>query len=383
MHGPIELTPELEFRATGKGHFRMTNETEQDLSAEEIDTGTQAAEHDITDVTQLRASAPPAYFAPQFPATESPAPSGKPIFVLAAVVIALGLIVGVLFATVSNRSNAGQGGPRDLPPLISTADGLKGQLTLHWDGKLQYRLLVEPSDPAQKPEFSATVSTPPRPLSVGIQLKDSAGAVLCSRAILLKFDSVQAAALAGRQLRASDAAASNAQELKREDGQDVFQNNLGRDGQSESISILGQIPCSMQAYGRTASWNFSPDFLTLDQQAALLKRQQELQARAKSASPDELADKAYSARRKAKKKETPEFGSFAMEGDDELVGYDASKGLIQTGARKTFVIERVSGDGNASRWGDVPANVHYKCDMNYNCTLTRSGAVLLYARLSR
>jgi hypothetical protein len=382
MHGPIELTPELDFRATGKGNFRMIDQTQQLYNAAVTEAAEQAPHGETADVTQRHVSRPPTYSAQEFPSVESPAPSSKPIFVVAAVVIAFGLMLGVLFATVLSHPTTSQTGPRDLPPLISNADGLKGHLTLHWDEKLQYRLVVEPSDPVQKPEFSVAVSSPPRPLSVDIQLKDSAGTVLCSKAILLKFEPGQAAALAGRNARASESPASQARELEREHGQDVFQNNVGRDGQSESISVLGQLPCSMQAYQRTTSWSFSPDFLTLDQQAALLKRQQDLQARA-NAVPDELADNAYSTRKKAKKKDPQEFGSFAVEGDDELVGYDPSKGLIQTSARKTFIIERVSGDGNAARWGDVPANVHYKCDMNDSCTLTRSGAVLLYARLNR
>jgi hypothetical protein len=360
----------------------MTDETQQLYNAATAEAAEQTSQGQTADGSQRRPSGAATYSVRQFPSVESPAPSAKPIFVLAAIVIALGLMVGVLFATVLSHPTTSQSGPRDLPPLISNADGLKGHLTLHWDGKLQYRLVVEPSDPAQKPEFSVAVSSPPRPLSVNIQLKDSAGSVLCSKAILLKFEPSQAAALTGKKTRASDSAASGAQETAPGQGQDVFQNDLGRDGQSESISVLGQLPCTMQAYQRTTAWSFSPDFLTLDQQAALLKRQQELQARA-NAAPDESADKAYSARKKAKKKEPQEFGSFALEGDDELVGYDPSKGLIQTSARKTFVIVRVSGDGNAARWGDVPANVHYKCDMNDACTLTRSGAVLLYARLNR
>jgi hypothetical protein len=358
----------------------MIDETQQLYNAAVAEAAEKTPQDGTVDAAQRRVGIAPIYPAPEFPSVESPAPSAKPIFVLAAIIIALGLMIGVLFATVSSHPATSQGGPRDMAPLISTADGLKGLLTLHWDGNLQYRLVVEPSDPAQKPEFSVAVSSPPRPLSVNIQLKDSAGAVLCGKTVLLKSDPTQAAAMAGRKPRASDSTASGTEQGQ---SQDVFQNDIGRYGQSDSISVLGQLPCTMQAYGRTTAWSFSPDFLTLDQQAALLKRQQELQARA-NAAPDESADgKASSARRKARTKQPDEFKTFALEGDDELVGYDPSKGLIQTSARMTFVIQKVSGDGNAARWGDVPANVHYKCDMNDACTLTRSGAVLLYARLNR
>jgi len=267
---------------------------------------------------------------------------------------------------------------------------------LNWNGKLVYRLVVEPSDPGQQEEFSLAVSGPPRPLSFNIQLKDSAGSVLCNKAVLLKFDPNQAAAVApsgtglrlvktstGPKSKATDIAAAEALEVQREQGQDIFQNDLGRDGQSESISVLGQIPCSMQAYERTTSWSLSPDFLTVDEQAAMLKHHADLLAASNTSLPDVLADNnASNVRKKATKKEPMQFKAFAIEGDDELVGYDSSKGIIETNA-KTFIIVRASGDGNIAKWGDVPANVHYKCDMNAACTLTRSGADLLYARLSR
>jgi hypothetical protein len=395
MHAPIDLTPELEFRATGKGSFRMTDETEQASNAEATDAGTQTPQAEMSDGSQLPPSGSATGAVGQFPAAESTGSPGRPIIVLAAIAIALGLMVGVLFATVLSRSTS-HGGPRDLAPLLSIADGLKSSLTLHWDGTLGYRLVVEPSDPGLKPEFSIAVSSPPRPLSFNIQLKDSAGSVLCNKAVLLKFDPSQAAAFApsgtglrlvkastSQKSKATDFAASEALESQREQGQDIFQNDIGRDGQSESISVLGQIPCSMQAYERTTSWSFSPDFLTLDEQAALLKNHADLLAASNTPPPDQSADTtASSARRKAKKNVPVQFKAFAIEGDDELVAFDASKGIIETNA-KTFIIQRVSGDGNTAKWGDMPANVHYKCDMNATCTLTRSGAVLLYARLSR
>jgi hypothetical protein len=382
MHGPIELTPEAESRTTGKGYFRMTDETEQTHPAE------------TADVSQQQPSEATTYVAQQLPSAESSESPSKPIFVFASAAVALGLMVGVVFAMVSSHP-AGRGGPHDLPPLISATDGLKGVLTLSWNGKLEYRLVVEPSDPGQQDEFSLAASNPPRPLSINIQLKDSAGSVLCNKDVLLKFDPSQAAtfapagtgvrlvrASAGRKAQATDIAASEALEVQREQGQDMFQNDTGRYEQIEDISVLGQMPCTMQAYQRTASWSFSPDFLILDEQAALLKRHAELQEAANTPQPDSSTDnQASNTRRKARRKQPEEFKAFAIEGDDELVAFDSSKGLVETNA-KTFIIVKASGDGNTTKWSDMPANVHYKCDMNAACTLTRSGAVLLYARLS-
>jgi len=86
--------------------------------------------------------------------------------------------------------------------------------------------------------------------------------------------------------------------------------------------------------------------------------------------------------KKAKKKDTDSPDKFAIEGDDELVGYDSSNGVIQTSARKTFLISKTV-VGNSSAWQDWPANIHYKCDANSSCTLTRRGATVIYAQLKK
>jgi hypothetical protein len=77
------------------------------------------------------------------------------------------------------------------------------------------------------------------------------------------------------------------------------------------------------------------------------------------------------------------LATFAIEGDDGLIGYDPSKGIIETGASKAFLIDRANGAFNAATWEGVPANIHYKCDLKAACTLSRRGATVLYARLMR
>jgi len=89
------------------------------------------------------------------------------------------------------------------------------------------------------------------------------------------------------------------------------------------------------------------------------------------------------AHKKARKKALEATGSFAIEGDDELVGYDASRGIIQTSARKVFVVNSTSRTQNAATWQDSSANLHYKCDMNGSCTLSRKGAPVLFAQLKK
>ena len=87
--------------------------------------------------------------------------------------------------------------------------------------------------------------------------------------------------------------------------------------------------------------------------------------------------------RKARKKVLDVPARFAIEGDDELVGYDPSKGVLQTSARKTFLVNATTVGGSSYGWQDWPANIHYKCDLNSSCTLTRRGASVLYAQLKK
>jgi hypothetical protein len=87
--------------------------------------------------------------------------------------------------------------------------------------------------------------------------------------------------------------------------------------------------------------------------------------------------------RRANKKALDAPSAFAIEGDDELVGYDPSKGVIETSARKTFIISKSAGGDASSRWQDSQANIHYKCDQNANCTLSRKGAAVIYAQLKK
>jgi hypothetical protein len=103
---------------------------------------------------------------------------------------------------------------------------------------------------------------------------------------------------------------------------------------------------------------------------------------ASAQTPTDLQPKT-SSHRKAKKKDLDLPAKFAIEGDDELVGYDTSKGVIQTSARKTFLVTVTSVGGNSSAWQEWPANIHYKCDLNSSCTLTRRGGAVLYAQLKK
>jgi hypothetical protein len=173
----------------------MTGENLQASNGERADAGQQNPHGELADGSQLHPSGAILGATQQDPIDEAPQQVANQAFVYASTAVALGLLVGVAFAFIALRSS-GQSGPRDLGPVISDAEGLKGHLILNWDEKSKHHLVVEPSDPARHAEFSLAVSSPPRALSFNIQLKDLAGSLLCTKNILLKYDPRKAAALA-------------------------------------------------------------------------------------------------------------------------------------------------------------------------------------------
>lgn len=379
----------------------MPEENQPDASGGMMDAGKQYPQVEIADPGQQNPSGEIAGAVRQPPAVAPPKSEANMIYVYAVMAVVLGLLVGIGFATMALRP-AGRKGNNDLGTLMFTADGLKGHLVLNWDKTLGYRLAVEPSDPTRHAEFAYAVSNPPRPLSVGIELKDAGGYVLCMKTIVLKYDPAQAAAReasedgpwaaaaskasgsAGQAAQAAEMARLEARELEREGGQDIFHNDIGHDGQIESISAQGEIPCSSDSYNSTVSWSFSPDFPSQDQQAALVNRETDKPGAASDPLGDtDAARSAASARRKAKKRAAEEPAAFALEGDDEVVGFDSSRGIIRTSTSLTFVISKTTATEAAARWQDLPANVHYKCDLNNACTLSRKGAMVLNAQLRR
>jgi hypothetical protein len=376
----------------------MTVEIEQEPT-----TGKDAAaelDHpeEIANGSQLQPDGVASDAAPQPLVDEPIKPSTNSIYLYTVIAVGLGLLLGAVIAAIAwQRSSRHEAAT--LGPVTSSAEGLTGRLELKWEDKLNYHLVVEPGDPLRRAEFGLAVSNPPRPVSFDIQLKDSAGSTLCDRTIVLKFDPKQAAALNGGPLAATgstgdastdqiaqgfDIAQAEAQELKREYGQDIFQNDIGADGQSSSINSQGNLPCSKQAYEHTASWSFTSNFSTLEEQAALLKRQSDTTAAADTAAAQaSAAAKAPAARKKAKQKAQPATEAFAIEGDDELVGYDSTRGIIETTTRKFLVVGKPIAADNSAAWQDIPADVHYKCDLNAMCSLRRKGAAMLYAQWKR
>ena len=319
----------------------------------------------------------------------------NPTYMYAGIGAGLGVLVAVVIsATLWQVSR--QSAPRDFPPAVSIADGLRGRLVTEWDERPEYRLIIGPNDPQQLAGFSLAIGHFPRPLTFDIQLKDSLGFVLCGKNILVKYDPRQApgAAVAAS---ASPAGKNNAEqslrdhewqeieltklaavELEREVGKDIFQDDIGQNGQIESISSQGSLPCSRKAYEGASAWSFSSNFPTLAEQAALLNPQTDSQA---IATPS--AAQTSAVRRTGNRKPPKMLSSYYVEGDDQIVAYDAATGTIQTTAARTSFIDKAGTEANAIKGHDLPIDIHYRCDQAGNCILTGGSGLALHVRLRK
>ncbi|MGA9071182.1 MAG: hypothetical protein WB424_13050 [Terracidiphilus sp.] len=316
----------------------------------------------------------------------------NPVRVYVAAAIALGILVGVILVAIFWHSWNAEG-RYDLGVTRSKAAGLKGHLFVEWDKRVKYRLTIEPEDADRLAGFALAVTSSSRPLAVNLQLQDDQGFALCGKDVLLKFDARGAAALnapapaaaavadppaalpAVQPAQSIDFAKLDAQEAAREKGQDLFQNQTGADGQIANLSAQGEIPCSKSAYQKAAAWSFTPDFPSLAEQDALLKRQQDLLNPPPPPPPPTAPAR--------KKKVTLKPLGYAVEGDDAIVEFDASFGVIETRGRKLFLIDKATAAAANPAWQDYPLSIHYHCDALSNCTLTHSGLGGLRVRMRR
>jgi|CZKF01.1.fsa_nt_gi hypothetical protein len=290
--------------------------------------------------------------------------------------VGLGVLFGVIYAAVYLHTGSPEG-RYDLGPVTSSATGLKGHLYINWEKTLQYRLTFETSDPEQQAAFALAVANPPRPLSIEIQLQNAQGFVLCFREIVLRYDARStaiAANLSNKPPAASDFAQLEAQEQKREQGKDIFQNQIAPKGQVAVLNAQGEIPCSAKAYEKTVQWSFTSNFPSLAEQDEGLKRQQEMLANAAHRS---------AAHNKAAANAAEKLLPFSTEGDDAVVEFDVNRGVIETSGRKTFFLDKTSMGSADPVWQDYPVSIHFRCDQSTNCTLMHAGAGALRARLKR
>jgi hypothetical protein len=365
-------------------------------------------------VPPLPLSEPPSQAATASPTAEPSAPAPNRAFLFAAAAIGIGAVAGTIIGAVSLQQMRATPAPApvavehpglprevlDLGTAQSSDTGLKGHLTAQWTEKPVYNVTIEPADAAQSEGFALSVSNPPHPLSIRIQLTDRLGFVACSTDVLLKYPVKMPADLDPRNPKSasakkpalkkiSDKQAAHlkaeqaefdqkqAEQTQRELGKDVFQNQVGKDGQIVSISAKGTVPCTMESYERVAAWGFVPDFPTLDEQADLIS----LQPKAVQAAARIAAERT---RRRMVFNPPSKPLSFSFEGDDAVVDFDVPGGVLETKAGKTFVIDKTGSQANSAIWQEYPAYFHYRCDQSTSsCTLARAGAGVMHGKLKR
>jgi co-chaperonin GroES (HSP10) len=323
----------------------------------------------------------------------------------AAIGIGLGLAVGLTIAVFFLHPGA-QSGLNDMGEVKSIEFGLKGHLYTEWKNeRLSYHLTVEPATPAQRAGFLADVNSSPRPLSIILQAKDPFGAVLCGDTILVKFEPRNAPANAQQRplpksSRAAEEVATRSEitrginlarlegeELDREHGKNVFQSNIGNDGQVASILAQGVLPCTKKQVGQFASWGFISDFPVLVKPGVGANAAGGSNGDATAANSGEEQAKSQAAEiaaaaAKARKKPTS-LPPIYIEGDDSIVWFDQAGGIIETKAGETMLLDKTDTVASAMKGHELPIPIHYRCDQSGGCTFSALGLGVHHARLKR
>lgn len=75
--------------------------------------------------------------------------------------------------------------------------------------------------------------------------------------------------------------------------------------------------------------------------------------------------------------------SFMVEGSVSVANYDAATGMIDTYEGETFALDRRASEGRTIAWLEYPAEVQYRCDQFWNCTLIHAGISVVSAKRTK
>jgi hypothetical protein len=236
--------------------------------------------------------------------------------------------------------------------------GLSGRLIARWEGGGSYQLFLDPIDQNQSGSFAAVAQDPPRQLSVTLRIRDAAGLVACQKQILFP------ASVA----RTPGAKFVPSREPQQTQAGDTVQNMTGEDGQIAEIDLTGPLPCAAKAYATFKSWDFFTDFPTLPEQVEWLRHERELNPKSHAGNNQLL--------QQIQHLPTP------IEGDDVIVGDNLSRGTVETDGGRVFFLGVAGMHTRTADWQVFPASIHFRCDKNGSCVLTRTNShVSLQARL--
>ena len=244
--------------------------------------------------------------------------------------------------------------------------GLGARLIARWEGSTAYQLYIDPLDPQQAAGFQAVAVNPPHPISVVIRLLDSTGAVACQKEVMLPTPApITDSSNTSQALMPMQTA-----------GGDMIQNIAGPDGQIAEITVTGGLPCSLKQYQSIKTWEFYTNFPSLDDQDNWLKHQKLTDAAASKKSHPGDGGSGFSAR----SLHLP----AAIEDDDVIVGENPQRGTLDTEGGRVFMVGVIGLRNRTAEWTVFPASVHFHCDKNGACVLTRvNSRSSLQARLIR
>jgi len=78
--------------------------------------------------------------------------------------------------------------------------------------------------------------------------------------------------------------------------------------------------------------------------------------------------------------EAPIPFSFMIEGSVSVANYDSVTGTLDTYEGETFTLDQRASEGKTIAWLDYPAQLHYRCDQLWNCTLFHDGIAVPNAK---
>ena len=228
--------------------------------------------------------------------------------------------------------------------------GLSGRLIASWEGGSTYQLFLDPIDPQQVESFAAVAQDPSRQLSVTLRILDAAGLVACQKQILFP---ATVAHTPGTKFVAP-------REPRQTRTDDVVQNMTGADGLIAEIDLTGPLPCPEKAYSSFKSWEFFTNFPTLAEQDEWLQHEKGLNPKAHAGNGENSPQSQHL--------------PVAIEGDDVIVADNPSRGTVQTSGGRVFFLGVVNMRNRTADWQVFPAPIHFRCDKNGSCVLTRTNS---------
>lgn len=265
-----------------------------------------------------------------------------------------GLLAIAGFALYSRFGPGSKVSYLDLGSQRFDSAGLTGRLIARWATSGSYQLYLDPISPAYAANFAAVATDPPRQLSVSIRLLDSAGLAVCEKQILFPAPVREQDQSAAEPLQAPQPSETG----------DTAENMKGPSGQIAEIDLRGPLPCPEKAFATFKAWDFTADFPAAAEESEWQRQ-----------------EKAENARKHAGPSVHVERLPGPVEGEDVIVADNPSHGTVETSGGRVFFL----GAGMRNRtaeWQVFPANIHFRCDKNGICALTRANSnVTLQARL--